>query len=110
MPLPDRRGTPPWTGGAVRLLLAALVAAPILYFAGASRWPFFIGGFVAAILALGAVERFWQSRPLPRPHRAAGRRRFRLLSGGKGKGNGHAQDVPGGQGPDDSGDKPRWLM
>jgi hypothetical protein len=32
------------------------------------------------------------------------RRRFRILPGGK-KGNGHAQD-----GPDDSDEKPRWVM
>jgi hypothetical protein len=66
---------------------------------------------VAALLALGALERRWQARPLPRHHRAADRRRFRVFPGGKGKGNGHAHDVPeqGGdvEGP---GDKPRWLM
>jgi hypothetical protein len=110
MPLPARRDGPPWTGGAVQLRVAALAAAPVLYFFGVDRWPFFVGALVLAVLALGALERLWQSRPLPRPHRAAGRRRFRVFPGGKDKGNGHAHDVPGDDAPDGPGDKPRWLM
>jgi hypothetical protein len=110
MPLPAGRGGAPWTGGAVQILIAALAAAPVLYFFGAERWPFFVGAFVVAVLALGALERLWQSRPLPRLPRAAGRRRFRVFSGGKDKGNGHAHDVPGDDDPGAPGDKPRWLM
>lgn len=109
MPLPEPRGVPPWTAGALRLLAAALLAAPVLYVFGRTRWPFYVGAFVVALLALGEIERLWQSRPLPRPHRAADRRRFRILTGGKGKGNGHARDVPG-DGTEAPDDKPRWLM
>jgi hypothetical protein len=110
MPLAGRPPGPPWTGGAVALLVAALVAAPVLYFLGTARWPFFVGAFVLALLALGEIERLWRSRPLPRPARPSGRRRFRVFTGGKGKGNGHAHDAPGDDDPSDPGDKPRWLM
>jgi hypothetical protein len=108
MPLPPRRA--PWIGGAFLLLIAALAAAPVLYLFGVARWPFFVGAFVLAVLALGALERRWQSRPLPRPHRVTARRRFRVFQGGKDKGNGHAHDVPGDDDPDAPGGKPRWLM
>jgi hypothetical protein len=110
MPVPDRTS---WLAGATRLLLAAAAASPVLYFLGRARWPFFVGAFVLALLLLGALERRWQARPLPRPHRATGRRRFRVFTGGKdkGKGNGHARDVPeNGDEPGGPGEKPRWLM
>ena len=69
-----------------------------------------VGAVVLALLALGALERRWQARPLPRP-RPAGRHRFRVFTGGKGKGNGHAHDVPErGDAEASPGDKPRWLM
>jgi len=110
MPFPDRAPRAPWLAGAVHLLIAALAAAPVLYFLGWGRWPTFVGAFVLALLALGALERRWQARPLPRP-RPAGRHRFRVFTGGKGKGNGHAHDVPErGDAEASPGDKPRWLM
>ena len=34
----------------------------------------------------------------------------RTSTGGKGKGNGRAHDVGSRDGPEDDGDKPRWLM
>jgi hypothetical protein len=107
----DRARTASWLPGAGRLLLAAALASPVLIYLGTRRWALFIGAFVLALLALGALERRWQARPLPRPFRPANRRRFRVFTGGKGKGNGHAHDVP--DGSDDAagpGDKPRWLM
>jgi len=112
MPLPDRRGPrPPWIAGALQLLIAAALAAPVLLYLGPPRWPFVVGAFTLALLALGVLERRWQARPLPRRVRPSDRRRFRVLTGGKGKGNGHAHDVPEeSDDPEGSGDKPRWLM
>ena len=111
MPPLGRAPRTPWIAGAVRLLVAALAAAPVLLYFGPTRWPFFVGAFVLALLALGEVERRWQARPLPPRHRPGDRRRFRLFHGGKGKGNGHAHDVPdGGDAAKGPGDKPRWLM
>jgi membrane protein implicated in regulation of membrane protease activity len=94
----------PWIAGALLLALAAGLAAPVVLWLGAHRWPLAVGLAAALLLAFGSLERLWQRRPLPRPTRAADRRRFRVVPGGKG--NGHADDVQ----PDDDGDKPRWLM
>jgi hypothetical protein len=112
MPLPGPSPRTVWLAGGIQLLIAAVLAAPVLVSLGYRRWPLFVGAFVAALLVLGALERRWQARPLPRRHRPAGRRRFRIFPGGKGKGgNGHAHDVPG-DGEDDAGpaNKNRWLM
>ena len=112
MPSQVRAPRAPWISGAVRLLISAAIASPVLLYAGERRWPLFVGAFVLALLAIGALERRWQARPLPRRHRPADRKRFRVFTGGKAKGNGHAHDVPE-QGDEDakgSGDKPRWLM
>ena len=113
MPPLDRPPRVPWMAGAVRLLIAAAAATPVLVYFGTKRWPLFVGVFVLALLALGALERRWQARPIPRRHRPVDRKRFRLFTGGKGKGkgNGHAQDVPeDGDDAEGPGDKPRWLM
>jgi hypothetical protein len=103
-----------WLPGALRLLAAAAIASPVLAYPGARRWALFVGAFVVALLGLGALERLWQARPLPRRVRPVEKRRFRVFAGGKGdkgKGNGHAHDVPGdGDAAAGPGDKPRWLM
>jgi len=101
-PFPVRRA--PWLGGALLLALAVGLVAPLAYALGLSGWPLLVGLGAGVILLFGALERLWQRRPLPRPHRVADRNRFRLVPGGKG--NGHAKDST----KDDGGDKPRWVM
>ena len=65
MPFLDRARRAPWLAGAARLLVAALAAMPVLYYLGGRRWPLSVGAFVLALLALGALERRWEARPLP---------------------------------------------
>ena len=93
----------PWLGGAVLLALAVGLTAPVAYALGVRRWPLLVGLAAVLLLLFGAVERLWQRRPLPRPQRAAGRLRFRVVPGGKGNG----RDPDAG---DDDGEKPRWVM
>ncbi len=93
----------PWLAGALLLALVVGLVAPLAYTLGLRRWPFLVGLAAALLLLFGGLERLWQRRPLPRPHRAADRSRFRIVPGGKG--NGHAKDPK-----DDGGDKPRWVM
>ena len=93
----------PWIAGALLLILAAGLSAPVVLWLGWQRWPLFVGLAAALLLVFGSVERLWQRRPLPQPKRAGDRRRFRVVPGGKG--NGHAHDHE-----DDQGDKPRWVM
>lgn len=107
MPPPDRTRGTPWLSGALTLLAAAALAAPVLYAFGLRSWPFFVGALVLALLLLGALERRWQSRALPGVRRQVDRSRFRVVEGGKG--NGHAHDTPP-PGGNDAGDKPRWVM
>lgn len=95
---------PPWLAGLLLLVLAAALVAPLVAVVGAERWPFLVGLAALVTLAFGGLERLWQGLSLPRRHRVADRRRFRIVPGGK-KGNGHAEDEH-----DDSGDKPRWVM
>ena len=104
MPTLSRLRRAPWLGGALLLALAAGLLAPLAYALGPRGWPLLAGLGAGLILLFGALERLWQRRPLPRPKRAAGRSRFRVLPGGKG--NGHAHDST----HDDGGDKPRWMM
>jgi hypothetical protein len=92
----------PWLGGVLLLALAAGLVAPLAYALGPSGWPFLVGLGAGVILLFGALERLWQRRPLPRPHRAADRTRLRVLPGGKGNGHDSTKD--------DGGDKPRWVM
>lgn len=103
MPSLSRPRRAPWLGGALLLALAAGLLGPLAYGLGWSRWPLLAGLGAGLILLFGALERLWQRRPLPRPHRAADRSRFRVVPGGKG--NGHAHDSR-----KDGGDKPRWVM
>jgi hypothetical protein len=104
MPTLSRLRRAPWLGGAVLLALAAGLVAPFAYALGSSRWPLLVGLGAGLLLLFGGLERLWQRRGLPRPHRAADRSRFRVVPGGKG--NGHAKDSS----RDDGGDKPRWVM
>jgi len=103
---------PPWIAGAALLALIALFLTAALVYFGARRWPIGAGLGALLLLAMGALENAWRSRPLPR-RRRSDRRRFQLVAGGKGerkgngKGNGHAQDLPD---PPRNGDKPRWVM
>jgi hypothetical protein len=96
----------PWVAGALLLALGAGLAAPLLYWLGPRAWPLALGALAILLLVFGALERLWQRRALPSPPRPS-RGRFRVLTGGKGKGNGHADD-PEKDGSDD--DKPRWVM
>ena len=104
MPPLSRLRRAPWLGGALLLALAAGLVAPLAYSLGWRRWPLLVGLGAGLILLFGGLERLWQRRPLPRPHRVADRSRFRVVPGGKG--NGHAHDAK----KDDDGDKPRWVM
>lgn len=94
----------PYFAGAVLLLIAGSLAAPLVFYLGWQRWPLFAGAGALLLLAFGSIERLWQGRAVRRPSRPAQRRhRLKLVPGGKG--NGHAHD-----GPDDSQEKPRWVM
>jgi fatty acid desaturase len=104
MPPLTRLRRAPWLAGALLLALAAGLVAPLAYTLGWSRWPLLAGLGAGLILLFGGLERLWQRRPLPRPRRATGHTRFRVLPGGKG--NGHDHDST----KDDGGDKPRWVM
>lgn len=95
---------PPWLAGLLLLALAAALVAPLVAVVGTARWPYLVGLVALLLVVFGALERLWQQHALPRPQRAAKRRRFRILRGGK-KGNGHAEDAS-----DGSGDKPNWVM
>jgi hypothetical protein len=99
----------PWVAGALLLALGAGLAAPLVYWLGPRAWPLAVGALVLLLLLFGALERLWQRRVLPGPPRP-GRGRFRVLTGGKGKGNGHAGDGEKDDGPDGEDDKPRWVM
>jgi len=101
-PFPARRS--PWLGGALLLALAVGLVAPLAYALGPGGWPFLVGLGAGLILLFGGLERLWQRRPLPRPHRPADRTRLRVVPSGKG--NGHAKDKT----KDDGGDEPRWVM
>jgi len=98
----------PWLAGAVLLLFAAALVAPLAARFGLRYWPFYAGVAAGFLLLAGWIERAWRSRPLsfrvPRPSR---RGRFRVVPGGKQKrkGNGEAPSDP-----DDESDEPRWLM
>lgn len=92
----------PWLSGAVILVLVVGLLAPAAWALGLRRWPFYVGLLAGALLAVGAFERLRERRAALRPPRP--RRRFRVVSGGKG--NGQAYDL----GSDDSTDKQRWLM
>ena len=89
----------PWVAGALLLVLAAGIAAPLGHALGLRSWPFYVGLVVAALLLMGWVERLWKRRPLPLPPRTQGK--FKVLRGGKG------YDI---NKKDDSTDNPRWLM
>ncbi len=107
MPFLARLRRSPWLSGTLLLALVGVLVAPAVYYLGARRWPLHVGLAAGLLLLLGALENAWRSRPLPRRHRVVDRSRFRVVPGGKdkGKGNGHAKDLP-----DDDGDKPRWVM
>jgi fatty acid desaturase len=96
----------PWLVGALLLMLAAGLAAPVVSVFGWRRWPLYAGLVAVTLLLFGGVERLWQRRALPSPRRAAKRGRFRLVPGGKRKGNGESHDSD----PEGDGDKPRWVM
>jgi protein-S-isoprenylcysteine O-methyltransferase Ste14 len=104
MPSLSRLRRAPWLAGALLLVLAASLTAPVAVYLGLRRWPLWVGLAAALLLALGALERLWQRRPLPRRHRVVDRHRFRVVPGGKA--NGHARDPK----QDDDGEKPRWVM
>jgi len=100
---------PPWLSGTLLLAAVALLLLAAGWRFGLRRWPHYLGLGAVLLLALGALESAWRSRPLPRLPRARTRRHFQVLTGGKArKGNGEAHDGP--DSPHDDGDKPRWVM
>ncbi len=113
MRLLQRLRRTPWVPGLLLLLLALALLAPAVYAFGWQRGPTLAGLLAALVLLFGWIERRWKSRPVPRRYRSFDRSRFRVVPGGeaegKGKGNGHARDLPG-DAPEDDGDKPRWVM
>jgi len=93
----------PWLGGALVLVLATGLVAPVAWALGLRHWPYYVGLAASLLLLLGWGERFWQRRAAARPSRPA-KRKFRVVSGGKGNGRAHDledDDPTGGQ---------RWLM
>jgi protein-S-isoprenylcysteine O-methyltransferase Ste14 len=98
----------PWTAGALLLALGAGLVSPLLYWLGLHAWPLAVGALALLLLLFGALERLWQRRALPGPP-APRRGGFRVLTGGKGKGNGQAEEPGPGEDPGDD-DKPRWVM
>lgn len=108
MPLPAWWRRRPWLPGVVLLLLALGLATPALLLVERRGFAVFAGVAALLLLALGSLERLWQTRPLPGRRRSAARSRLRLVAGGKtaGKRNGEAQDPPGTTG----GDGPGWVM
>ncbi len=103
MPLMPRLGRSPWLTGALVLVLAAALVAPVAVVLGLRRWAFSAGLLAMLILLFGAIERLWQRRPAPGVPRPLPRGRLRLVPGKKRKGNGHGDE------PSD-GDTPRWVM
>ncbi len=112
MPLMPRLRRAPWLAGALLLVLAASLVAPLAFLLGARRWSSYAGLAAMLLLLFGAIERLWQRASFPRRQRPVDRSRFRVVTGGKakGKGNGHASDVPEDREGKGGGDKPRWVM
>jgi hypothetical protein len=112
LPPTTRRSPSPFVAGTLLLVLAAGLAAPAVWLLGPRRWPLALGLLAILLLLFGAVERRWQSLAASWQRRAldrtlaAGRGRFRVLTGGKGKRKGNGHDREAGEGPDG----PRWLM
>jgi len=91
-----RRST--WLSGALLLALGAGIVAPLGWFLGLRAWPLYVGLLVAAILAMGWLERLWMRRPArPAPRLPS---KFKVLPGGK------RPDLRN----DESADDPKWLM
>jgi hypothetical protein len=103
MPLMPRLRRSPWFAGALVLLLAAALVAPVAVVLGLRRWAFSAGLLAALILLFGTIERLWQMRPAPGRPRPPRRGRLRLVPGKKHKGNGHGDERS-------DGDTPRWVM
>jgi len=97
----------PWLAGAVLLVFVAALVLPVAAWLGMRYWPFYAGAAALLLLLAGWLERALQARTVARaPARPARRSSFRVVRGGKGKGNGEARDLD----PDDESDEPRWLM
>ena len=102
--LSNLRRRAPWVAGA---LLLALVGLPLVAAAarfGLRHWPFLLGAGAILLLLAGWLERWWQTRALPRPRKRTGPQRwFRVLKGGR-------TDRPPKNDPDDDTEEPKWLM
>ena len=98
----DKLRRAPWLSGALVLVLAGGLAAPLGLLLGAHSWAFYVGLGAALLLLFGWIERIWKSRGEPRPPRARGK--LRVLPGGRG--NGEDIDLA----KDESTDTQRWLM
>jgi len=100
----------PWLAGALLLVLAAGLVAPAAWLLGVGGWPLYVGLIAIVLLVFGSLERLWLSltglwlRRAARRKLAADRDRFRVVQGGKRKGNGHGHDSGEGQ------DGPGWVM
>jgi protein-S-isoprenylcysteine O-methyltransferase Ste14 len=107
-PLSPLRRRAPWIAGAVLLAVVGLplVAAALRFDV---RWPYLVGAGALLVLLAGSLERWWQSRPLPRPAfraRSKARSRFRVVDGGRAS---HGP-LSGPDADEENDDEPKWLM
>ncbi len=97
----------PWLAGALLLLLAAALVAPVAVVFGLRHWSLYAGLLAILVLCFGVVERLWQTRAWM-GSRLFARRHLRLVPDGKRKGNGGDADAKDPEALDS--DEPRWLM
>ncbi len=92
----------PWLSGALLLVLAGGMVAPLGLRLGGRYWALYAGLGASLLLLFGWMERIWKGRGAPRPPRARGK--LRMLPGGRG--NGKDIDLA----KDETTDGQRWLM
>jgi hypothetical protein len=98
----DKLRRAPWLSGALLLVLAGGMVAPLALWLGARHWAVYLGLGAALLLLFGWMERIGKGLGAPRPPRARGK--LRILPGGRG--NGKDIDLA----KDETTDGQRWLM
>ena len=98
----DKLRRAPWLSGALVLVLAVGIVAPLGLRLGGRYWALYVGLGAALLLLFGWIERIWKTRGAPKPPRARGK--LRILRGGRG--NGKDIDLA----KDETTDGQRWLM